>query len=699
MTKYAKTGTPEAMQAVFRLALSHHQAGRFAEAEQAYREALAHQPDNAIILGNLGIIACQVNRPLASLDYFSKSLQSNPGNHDTYVNLGNALKMLGRDEEAAASFSNALSLKPDHVMAHFNLANTLHGMGRHATAVEHYRTALKLKPDYAVAFNNLGNTLQDMGDPEAAVECYRRVLALKPGDAVAHNNLGNAYAKTGQIEAALQCYLDAIRLDPQYAEAHNNLGGALQESGQYSAAIASFGNAAALDPNFAKAHNNLGAMSELGQFDLALASYRRALEIDPNFHEAHSNLLFTLNYMAERPPEEMLLEARAYGERVQSRARPFTFWNGTNDPQRKLRVGFVSGDLRTHPVGFFLESVLASLAPERIELLAYVTNGKEDDLTRRLLPFFAGWRNIAGLDDASAARLIHDDAVDILIDLAGHTADNRLPVFAWKPAPVQVAWLGYFATTGVPGIDYLLADRHVCPPGEESHFSETVWRLPDAYYCFTPPPFDLAPSQPPCLEHGQVVFGCFNRLAKMNETVVATWSSILRAVPGAKLFLKARELDSSELRQSVADRFAAHGIAPERLIYESRSPRRDYLAAYQRVDIALDPFPYTGGATTADALWMGVPVLTLRGDRFIGHQGETLLRNVGLDDWIAADRQDYIAKAAAFAAGTTQLAALRDTLRARLLASPLCDAARFSGNLETALTDIWHRWCEGQTSV
>jgi predicted O-linked N-acetylglucosamine transferase (SPINDLY family) len=297
------------------------------------------------------------------------------------------------------------------------------------------------------------------------------------------------------------------------------------------------------------------------------------------------------------------------------------------------------------------------------------------------------------------ANRIRADGIDILIDLSGHTAYNRLPVFAWKPAPVQVSWLGYFATTGVAAIDYFVADPWTLPESEEINFTEKVWRLPETRLCFTPPDAAVAVSTLPALVNGYVTFGCFNNLSKMNDKVVAVWARVMEAVPGSRLFLKARQLTEASVRQSIAERFAAHGIDEGRLILEDYVPRENYLAAYQRVDLALDPFPYTGGTTTAEALWMAVPVLTLAGERFISRQGVGLLMNAGLSDWVASDPDDYVARALAHASDLPRLSALRGNLRAQVLASPVYDAARFAKHFETALRGMWQQWCSEQASA
>ncbi|HTH76388.1 MAG TPA: glycosyltransferase, partial [Trinickia sp.] len=321
--------------------------------------------------------------------------------------------------------------------------------------------------------------------------------------------------------------------------------------------------------------------------------------------------------------------------------------------------------------------------------VAYPTRRVEDALTARIKPYFSAWTPLASMNDEQAAARIRDDRIDLLLDLSGHMNFNRLPLFAWRPAPVQASWLGYFASTGLPAMDYLLGDPHVLPPDAQPYYTERLRRLPDSYLCFTPPAERVDVGPPPLATQGHVTFGCFNHLMKMNDGVVDVWARILHAVPRSRLFLKAKQLDDAPTRETTLARFAARGIDASRLILEGRSPRSEYFAAYNRIDIALSPFPYPGGTTSVEGLWMGVPVLCRRGDRFLSNICTSMLHSAGLADWIAQDNDDYVAKAVAFAADAPRLAALRSSLRATVLASPLCDAARYARNLEAAFEAMW----------
>jgi len=631
---------------------------------------------------------------------YRRVLEANPCDVEAHVNLGNALKDLGRLDAAMASYRSALEINPDFEVAHYNLAVVLRDVGQIDDAMAHYHHALDIQPDFAEAHANLGNILRNLGRLDDAVMSYRRALEIRPSFAEAHYNLGNALNDLSQPADAAASFRRAAELRPDFAEAHSNLGNALQDLGRLDEAVLSYWRALEINHDYQEAYFNLGsALQDLGQFDAAAESYRRALEINPDFGVAQSNLLFMHNYIAGQDSQTLLSEATGFGELAARRARPFTAWSNVPAADRCLRVGFVSGDLRNHPVGYFAEGVLASLSQEasgRLELFAYPTHVCGDAVAERIRASCSGWRSLVGVSDESAAQLIREDTIDILIDLSGHTAHNRLPLFAWKPAPVQASWLGYFATTGIAAIDYLIADPWTLPESEEANFTEKIWRLPETRLCFTPPNEDLKVTSLCALRNGYVTFASFNHLSKINDDVVALWTRVLEAVPGSRLLLKAKQFTEVSVRQRVIERFTAWGIDASRLIVERPVSRGTYLAAYQQVDIALDPFPYPGGTTTVEALWMGVPVLTLTGDRFLSRQGVGLLMNVGLPQWVAVSPDDYVARAALHAKDLNRLAELRAGLRKQALESPIFDTRRFAHHFEIALREMWRRWCHQQ---
>jgi protein O-GlcNAc transferase len=485
---------------------------------------------------------------------------------------------------------------------------------------------------------------------------------------------------------------------PANAAAHTNLGSIELKRGRHRDAERHFRAALASSPDDEKAMLGLSTvLVKLGQTDEAAATSQRLIDLYPDNTEAYSILLFALNYSNTGNSEVPVAMARRYGKLLTRTAeRQYTDWITSSSPAR-LRVGFVSGDLYSHPVGYFLEGLLRELDSSRVEIFAYVSRpDRADALSQRLQAHCAAWKNIDALDDDAAAAMIHADGVHILISLAGHTGDSRLPIFARKPAPVQANWLGYFATTGVAEIDWFVGDPNVCPPGDEPHFTEKIWRLPETYLCFTPPTVDVPVSPLPALKNGHITFGCFNHIGKLNDAVVALWSRILKQSPDARLLLKAQQLGDVAMIKQTRARFAAHGVA-DRVLLEGPSSRTDYFSAYGRIDIALDPFPYPGGTTSVEALWMGVPVLTLRGNRFLSRAGENIMKNLGLPAWIAQDEAEYLSKTVALTADLSALATLRSELRNRALTSPMFDAPRFARFFEEALWGMWQTKNQGNT--
>ena len=640
-------------------AQQHLRAERYEDAAQLFFAVLELSPEEPFANRQLGLLYLRTGDAAGSLPHFAAVLGAQPEQSTSWLDYIEALMLAGQldlaqqtlalgrrhglDSLAADQLEERLLARQDGPGADLG-ADAPAGHGRKAVGAEQ-KLSQRL------------TTLFDRGHyADMEVEA-RAATRRSPRDGLGWKMLGAALQMQGRARAALPCMQKAQRFFPGDAEIQNNIGLVQQE---------------------------------LGRFAAAELSYRKAFGMVPDFFGAHSNLLFLQNYNSTGSAAKRFEQALRFGKAVTSHAvRPFTSWTCRKQPAR-LRIGMVSGDLRRHPVGYFLESLLASLNTERIELIAYPTVLKVDELTNRIAPCFSAWRPIHDKTDEAAAAMIDADGVHVLLDLSGHTAENRLSLFAWRPAPVQATWLGYFATTGVAQIDYLLGDRFVAPPGEADQFTETLWRMPDSYLCFTAPDFDLAVTSLPALEHGHVTFACFNNIGKMNDAVVAVWARLLLQVPDARLFLKNPQLADAGVRTHTLARFAAHGIPAARLRLEGPSSRQDLLAAYQEADIVLDPFPYPGGTTSMEALWMGLPIVTRKGDRFLSHLGESVLHNAGLPDWVAADDDEYVAIAVQKAGDLTALAALRGRLREQVLASPLYDAPRFARHFEDAMWGMWH---------
>ncbi len=669
------------------------------ESVDAYRRAVSLKPDYAEAHNNLGNALRETGDAAAAMTSCARAIELRPGYAEAYNNLGNALKDLAQLDAAIAAYGKAIAGRPAFAEAHLNLGVALQAKGHGDAALECLRESVKLAPQLAAAHDKLAGILMHRGDIAGAIEAYRRVAELTPASAQAYNTLGNALNGAGRVPEAVPCYERAIALDPDFADGYHNLANALRRLNAPERALAYARRAIALRADTPSFHNNLGTiLADLGESDGALVCYREALALDPDFGESHTCVLFGQSYVPVWSPETHLADARYFGERMRARAKPYAQWPALADgvrTGRTLRVGFVSADLRKHPVGYFFESVLAQLDRNRIEPIAYSNALHSDELTARIKPRFALWRHVAEMDDAALAQRIVDDRIDVLVDLSGHTGRNRLPMFAWRPAPLQISWLGYFATTGLAEIDYVLADPHVVPPGEEAQYTERIWRLPDSYLCFTLPSEAIAVGSLPALDNGCFTFGCLNNHKKLNDGVLEVWSRILHGAPRSRLLLKNHQLGEPSIQRDTLARFARHGIDASRLVLEGPCAREQYFSTYHRVDLALDPFPYPGGTTSVEGLWMGVPVLTRRGDRFLSHLGELVLETVGLPDWIAADTEDYVARAIAATTDLQALAALRAGLRERVERSPLADAQRFAGNWMTAIEQMWQtKWKE-----
>lgn len=664
-------------------------------AEVAAEAAIRQHGDATEFFFFLGNIQIGLGDFAAAARSFNTVLELAPDNPDGHYNLGVTAQMLGRQDAAIASFRKAVALRSADVRSLCGLASSLTSNGQPTEAVAVCEEALALAADHGDLHNALGNALLTLGRHDEAIASYRRTIALQPDFAEAHSNIGMALTAKGQLDTAIGSLQRAVAIKPRYAEGHNNLGNALQQLGRFDDAMRSYGTAIAIHPHFAQAHNNHGvAASAQGRHQEALASWRRALELKPDYLDAWSNSLYVLSFSTHITPADYLAEAKRFGAAAAAGATPYAAWTAAASllPEGvPLRVGFVSGDFREHPVGFFLEGVLQHLDPARVSAIAYTTNPADDRLTARIKGHFAGWHSIVGLDDSTAAARIHADGIHLLVDLAGHTAHNRLPLFSWRAAPVQASWLGFFASTGVPEIDFVIADETGVPADHRQNFSEAVRYLPNTRLCFTAPgsDTDIQPGPLPALANGHVTFGCFQNMTKLNDGVLALWGQVFSALPDARLRLQSKQMGEPALREQMLDRLARHGIDPSRVTLTGPSSRADYLAAHRQVDVMLDSFPYGGGTTTCESLWMGVPTITLAGDTMLARQGASLLTCAGLADWVASNGEDYVRRVQAHCSDRDRLAALRDRLRGQVLASPLFDAPRFAGHLQDLLRRMW----------
>jgi predicted O-linked N-acetylglucosamine transferase (SPINDLY family) len=698
--------------------------GRLDEAVASFREALRLQPDRAEVHANLGIARTRQGDPHAAAACYRQALLLNADEPVVTCHLGNALVALGERDGAVACYRRAVQVRPDFAAAWLNLGRVLQAQDQQDEAAACYERAATLWPDNPEPLGELASLMMSRGELDAAVAGYEEVLRLQPDSAAAYSNMGLAQMALGRLEEARLSFGQALYLRPDLAEVHNNLGLALLNEGRLEEARLRFERAIAAGANLADAQNNLGlAWNALGAPDSALASFERAVQIDPRHFGAltnlantyrdhgraadavifyrkalavapdaalvHSNLLLAMQYRFSADPTEMLAEARRYArmhaEPLTTRAEPHATLSLEG---RRLRVGYVSPDFREHPVASFLEPVLACHDHVHIEVFCYADVPQPDATTLRLQAYSDRWRSLVGLTDAQAAAVIRQDELDVLVDLSGHTGGNRLLTFAHKPAPIQVSYLGYLGTTGLPAMDYYLTDAHADPPGgADAHYQERLIRLPECAFCYGPGDAPDVRREPPARESGQVTFGCLNNLAKGSDEALAAWSRLLALVPDSRLLLRTGAGRPAEER--IRALVARHGISTERLLFAGPTPTRfAYLELYHALDIALDPFPYNGVTTTTDALWMGVPVISLIGQTSVSRQGVRFLRNAGLDELLAETLEQYLQIAANLAGNVSRLAALRSALRDRMKCSPLMDAQRLTRNLEAAFRDI-----------
>jgi predicted O-linked N-acetylglucosamine transferase (SPINDLY family) len=680
------------IQQAFALALQHHQAGRLPEAERTYRQILTQQPSHAGAIHYLGVLAHHQGRADVGVELIRRAIAISPGLPAAQNNLGLALTDAGRIDEAIAAYRQAIAQKPGDAAAHCNLGNALKHKGQIDEAIAAYRRAIAHNPRYAQAHYNLGNALKAHGQLDEAIDALRRAVTLNPGFAEANNNLAIALAINGRFDEAVAIFRQTIAAHPGYAEAQFNLGNAFRDQRRFDEAIVAYQAAIAINPNYAGACNNMGnALKDTGRLDDAILAYRRSVALAPEFVEAHSNLIYALHYHPGVDAAAIAQEQRIWNRQHAEPRKPTVLPLSDNrDPDRRLRIGYVSPDLCEHVVGGFLLPLLQNHDRQSVEIFAYAQVPSPDAMTARLKMHTDGWRSIVGLSDAQAAELIRRDKIDVLVDLALHTASNRLLIFAHKPAPVQATYLAYAGSSGLTTMDYRLSDPYLDPPGEdESIYSEQTFRLPETYWCYQAG-VDQPVGPPPALANGFITFGCLNNFCKINEPLLKLWAQVLQTVPHSRLILHAPE---GRHRQHVAEQLQREGVAPERVEFVGKQSLAAYFAQYQSIDIALDTTPYAGGTTTCDALFMGVPVVSLIGKTAVGRAGASILSNLGLRDLLARTGDEYVQIAATLAHDLPRLHDMRSGLRSRMERSPLMDAARFARNVESAYRQMWRNWC------
>ncbi|MFA6013896.1 MAG: tetratricopeptide repeat protein [Gallionellaceae bacterium] len=725
----SKAALQQANQAV-QTGLAHHQAGRIEQAYDAYQLALKHFPNHPDALHLLGMVAQQIGDLDLARELISLAIQHNPNVANFHSNLGNILHASGHYSDALISFENALKLEPKNALLHYNLAQALQSQGQLQAAADQYRQAILHAPKHVESLSNLGHTLQALGEVTQAIEYFSRAIFVAPQLAELHFNLANALKQNAQLdeaiasyqcaldsypdythahcnlgatllaksdyESAINCYRRALEINPELSDAHFNLGIALQAQDKLEEAVNSYRQALALNPNFAEAYCNLGnALRAQGKLVEAVACYEKALEIKPDYPNAFSNLLFLNGYHAHAAPDALLTQARQWelacvspALRQQARHKIFA---RTPLAGRRLKIGYVSGDLRKHATSYFIEQIFAQHDRSRVEIFAYSNHRLRDAVTQRLHDLVEHWQVIAGMDDAAVCEQIAADEIDVLVDLSGHSSNNRMGVFARRAAPVQATYL-YFTTTGLTEMDYWIGDEVLTPPEMDDQFSEQVWRLPRTWLAYKTLA-DAPETRWQPANDGTIWLGCFNNLGKITPQTVQLWAQLMTALPHAKLLLKNKELSDDGNCRRMLFEFAEQGILAERIELQPGSAWVDYMAQHDRLDIALDPVGgHGGGTSTCDALWMGVPVIHLLGDHVGARFAGSIINAIGHPEWIAHSAAEYIAKTIALANNVELRKQLRSTQRNTMAASPLCDAAGLASALEDSYGVMLQRW-------
>jgi predicted O-linked N-acetylglucosamine transferase (SPINDLY family) len=676
-------------------AQSHRRAGRHDQAEAIYRHVLHDHPTDVDTWCHLGALCRDQQRFDEAADAYRRAIDLQPDQARLHNSLGIVYACWRRFHDAEKSFRRALELQPNYAKALNNLGNALSEQRKLEEAADAYVRARELGYDDPALFDSLGLVLARKGDLDRAADCFRKALAARPEDGGVLTRLAVVLARRGDLDDAAETMRRALRRRMPDAEVFFRLGDALSDKGKLDLAIRCFEKVLHERPNDHAALNHLAtAQLQQGRLADATVNFRRAIAVRPDDLWSRSSLLFVRTNDPAAEPEEVFEEhcdwARLHAALP---AVPPSFPNDRT-PDRCLRIGYVSPDFRRHPVGRFMEAVLAAHDPNHVDLYCYDEAIRPpDEVTDRLRAVAAHWRVTKDKSHAQVAEIIRSDQIDILVDLAGHTGNNRLGAFALRPAPVQVTYLGYPNTTGLSAIDYVLVDEVTQPPSEPAWFAEEPVRLPAGFCCYAPRDDAPAPTALPAKSNSYLTFGAFHNLSKLNDAVLALWAKVLNAAPGAKL-LVGRNTLSGETREELCRRFAAHGVAEDRLdLRQLVAGPAAFLETYQLVDISLDTFPWTGHTTACDSLWMGVPVLTLRGKTHAGRMVASVLTHVGLQDWIADTQELFVRRAAHWANNHDRLAEVRNGLRQRMRSSRLCDAAGFTRSLESAFDCMWRRWC------
>lgn len=685
---------------LFHDGLAHHQAGNTQEAATIYNKILQANPNHSDSLNLLGLIA-QQNCDFKKAEKLAKkalAIKIDPG---FLTNLGSAYKGQKDYSKAIATYKKAVQIKPDHIEALFNLANTLFENNDYVQAERYFQQTLQFKPNMHEARNRLGKIFNHLADHEKAMTCFSQVLKLEQDNLQALNNMGYSLQELGRFDEAINQYKKALVYHPQRPELFNNIGNVLVRQGKFNKALSWYQKAVNAQPDYEEANINLAwTYGQHGLYKESIKCLQNLCNRRTDLHFAYSDLLFNLNYDPELNNKDLFESAKGWWLRFTETAQSHILNNKrqlnikkTGEP---LHIGFLSPDFRQHPVGIFILPLLKNISKSNFKIFCYAEIGSKnhDTITDEIMKLSDYWYSTWGIDDDKVAEKITSDKIDILFDLAGHSAQNRLPIMARKPSPLQVSWLGYVNTTGLPVIDYRFTDQIANPSGSELYYSESLVYLPHGFFCYLPPAECPGIGPLPAISSGTITFGSFNNIIKISEEVIEVWAKILLAVPDSKLLWVSKAFADTQIQSHFLNIFNLNGVPSNRIEMVCNLPMKEYLATHNRVDIALDPFPHNGHTITCHSLWMGVPVITLKGDRYAARMGASIMTRINLENHIANSKDEYIEKAKSLAGNIGELQDLRRSMRERLLSSSICDTKQFTKDFENALLEIYDHHSE-----
>ncbi len=689
------SSSPASAQAAYNLGVAQTNLRQFEDAAESYRRATELEPQFGQAHHGRAVSLCELERYEEALQSARHAAEILPNDAATQNNLADILGRLGRMDEAEARLRQLTMLSPASAQVAHNLGVAQSALRRFGDAAESYRRATELDPGFGQAHHGLALSLWELGRYEEALQSQRHAVQLLPNDAEAHNNLGNILTRLGKHEEAERALRLALAIEPLLGMAYSNLGNVLHALRRLSEAEEAYQTAIELDPQMAETHNNRGnTLLALGRLQDAEQSFRRALELNPDYVSAHSNLIFLMDFLSGYSVQAQQAERRGWYERhARVHAAALAPLANAPQPERRLRIGYVSSDFRSHSAYHIFGPVIREHERSSFEMVCYSGGVQEDLETERMKRSADAWRNTVTMTDEALAESIREDGIDILVDLSGHTAGHRLLVFARKPAPIQVHAWGHATGTGLATMDYFLADPVLVPPQERSLYAEEIFDLP-CCLCIDRPEALPEPTPLPALSAQRVTFGCANRVEKITPAAIAVWSRIMAAVPDSVLLIKDRGLDDTENRGLLLAKLVEAGIAPERVLLIGYTLRAEHLEVFRQIDIALDPFPQGGGVSTAEGLWMGVPAVALMGATPASRASASMLTALGMGEWVARDPDEYVRIAVQAAGDLPRLARLRETLRQRLTDSPVGNPRLYCRALEAAYRTMWRRWCE-----